>query len=84
MKVGLSLVQCVREILRDASGKICDLGASREPPTPVRCDELMGRLARILPPDRPSRRERRLAKAVIEKLPRHAAQTSSAGGVTLH
>ena len=81
---GIFLVQEVREILRDASGKICDLGASREPPTPVRCDKSMGRLARILPPDRPSRRERQLAKAAIEKLPGHAAQTNSAGGVTLH
>ena len=80
----VSLVQSVREILRDVSGKIVDLGASREPLTPVSCDKSMGRLARILPPERPSRRERRLARAVIDKLPRHAAQTSSAGGVTLH
>ncbi|MDT7813480.1 MAG: hypothetical protein QOJ42_3396 [Acidobacteriaceae bacterium] len=76
---GLSLVQSVRRIIRDAFGKICELGASGEPPTAVRCDESMGRLARILPPHRPSRHERRLAKAAIEMLPRHAGMTSSAG-----
>lgn len=81
---GVFEVRSAREIIRDVSGKIVDLGAPGEPLTPTSCDESMGRLARILPPNRPSRRERRIARAVIDKLPRHPAQTSSAGGVTLH
>ena len=82
---GISLVQSGREIVRDSSGKIIELRAPKAPPTPGRCDESMGRLARILPPDRPSRRERRLAKAMIDKFPGQLVHRMDCGdGMTVH
>jgi hypothetical protein len=82
---GTSLVQSEREIVRDSSGKIIELCAPKAPPTPGPCDESMGRLMRIMPRDRPSRHDRRLAKAMIDKLPSHLVHRMDCGdGMTLH
>lgn len=82
---GISLVQSEREIVRDNSGKITELRAPKAPPTPGPCDESMGRLMRIMPRDRPSRHDRRFAKAMIDKLPSHLVHRMDCGdGMTLH
>ena len=82
---GMSLVQFGREILRDSTGKIVELRAPEAPPTPQCCDESMGRLVRIMPRERPSRRERRLAKAMIDKLPSHSVhRMGHSDGMTVH
>jgi hypothetical protein len=82
---GMSLVQSKREILRDSTGKIVELRAPEAPSTPQCCDESMGRMMRIMPRERPSRRERRLAKAMIGKLPGHSVHRMDHGdGMTIH
>jgi hypothetical protein len=82
---GMSFVQFGREILRDSTGKIVELRAPEAPPTPQCCDESMGRLVRIMPRERPSRRERRLAKAMIDKLPSHSVhRMGHSDGMTVH
>ena len=82
---GMSFVQFGREILRDSTGKIVELRAPEAPSTPQCCDESMGRMMRIMPRERPSRRERRLAKAMIGKLPGHSVHRMDHGdGMTIH
>ena len=76
------LLQSNREIIRDASGKIVALLPPSAPPTAKRCDKSQGRLMRIMPREQPSRHERRLAKAIVDKLPVH--RTVDWNGMTLH
>ena len=68
-EAGISVVESGREIIRDNSGNIIELLPSEEPPEAKRCDETKGRFMRIIPREQPSRHERRLAKAMIDKLP---------------
>ena len=70
-EAGMSVVESKRDILRDISGKIIELLPSDELPNAKRCDESQGRLMRIIPWEQPSRHERRLAKAMLNKLPTH-------------
>ena len=67
-EAGISVLESGREIIRDNSGKIIELLPSAEPPVAKRCDETKGRFMRIIPREQPSRHERRLAKAMIDKL----------------
>ena len=70
-EAGMSVVESKRDILRDISGNIIELLPSDEPPNAKRCDKSKGRLMRIIPREQPSRHERRLAKAMLNKLPTH-------------
>jgi hypothetical protein len=83
-EVGVFQILCGREIIRDESGQAVDLGAPKEPLTPVRCEECTGRLYRILPRERSSRHERRLAKKLIDRLPNHFWQSAYPDGFTVH
>jgi hypothetical protein len=81
----VSSVHSKREIIRDISGNIIELLAPDAPPNAERCDESKGRLMRLIPPEQPSRRQQRLAKEMIDKLPSHLVHRMDHGrGMTLH